>query len=863
MRSARYKFDELCASISAQVRAPDIIAISETWFSHNIPSEIFMIPSYNVPIRCDRMDRRGGGTAIWLHKSVEDFSIFEPQSHLPDYCECVFVSLKKFRILLVSLYISGRSDISPCDYNNILNYLLESVDEFLNQAHTYSIIIAGDLNKQFIDNHLNTLCNFLTLTNVVTSPTRGDALLDCCLVSDALLHLYCAAVYGPPIATSDHCSIIVNPVSPCERLGTVHTVFDYRESNISLFIDNLINSNLCEIFTSSDIDKKATILQNCLLKAFGYIPSRNVIIYDSDKEWMTPLVKILINDRWNAYRDKNWPLYNHLKTKVKKHILLAKQSWAEKAERSSKDLWKVVNSLGTKKSASLDSFTGDDLPKFVNIVNDIFSKNFNVRDIDFVLPDLLFNDWSPTVTEEWVYTELCGLDIFKATGSDEIPLRLYKLAAPILSTYIAHIINDSILCKKVPHLFKIAHIIPIPKCSPPALNSLRPISLLSLPAKLLEKAVLLFVKDGLERLIDIYQFAYRSHSSTTCAIIRIHDFVTTCLDESKSKAVSLIFLDLAKAFDSVPHRLLLKKLYNFSLSNNNVLPLGFLYWVDNYLCNRFQCTRFKGITSDLTLLSSGIPQGSLIGPILFSIFVSDLNAINLPVKNGIIVKYADDTVLGTCIYNDTSIVKYNYDVVAAWLCDNFLRLNHDKSNELVIPKTNFDVNDLPVIVSRTDSMNYLGFVLNKQFNFTSHIDYICKTASKRIHCLRIIKPLVRKDQLLTVYFSTIRSILEYASPVFCHLPISLAVKLNKIQNRIIKLINCNCENFNCKICNIQTLSVRRDIASQKLFINVLKNPSHVLFQLRPRSLPSGRLEIPICKTNRRQNSFFPYRTINQ
>ena len=149
-----------------------------------------------------------------------------------------------------------------------------------------------------------------------------------------------------------------------------------------------------------------------------------------------------------------------------------------------------------------------------------------MRDVDFTLPDLLLNDWSPTVTEEWVYTQLCNLDIFKATGSDEIPLRLYKLAAPILCVYIAHIINDSILCKKVPHLFKIAHIVPIPKCSLPALNSLRPISLLSLPSKLLE------------RLIDIHQFAYRSHSSTTCAIIRIHDFVTFCLDESKSKAIS-------------------------------------------------------------------------------------------------------------------------------------------------------------------------------------------------------------------------------------------------------------------------------------------------------------------------------------
>ena len=135
------------------------------------------------------------------------------------------------------------------------------MDDFLSRAQTYSIIIAGDLNSQFIYKHLNTLCNSLSLTNVVTSPTRGDALLDCCLVSDSLLHLYCAAVIGPPIGTSDHCSIIVNSVSSNDRLGAVHTVFDYRNSNISLFIESLINSNLCKILTSIDIDEKATILQ--------------------------------------------------------------------------------------------------------------------------------------------------------------------------------------------------------------------------------------------------------------------------------------------------------------------------------------------------------------------------------------------------------------------------------------------------------------------------------------------------------------------------------------------------------------------------------------------------------------------------
>jgi hypothetical protein len=853
IRSIRYKFDDLTATISAKNPLPQIVAITETWLSSNDCSNYFNIPIYGLPVRCDRADRSGGGTAVWVHRSLGFYYQFHPSGNLPINLECIFISIRKLRILFVCIYISG-SQLPANNYVDIFEYLVTSVDEFLNSATTYNVMLCGDFNTVFIDNHLNDLCISLSLNNIVNTPTRGDSIIDLCVVSATIIDLFHEPIVGPPIMSSygvnsDHGVVLVSPKSGINNEGILHTIYDFRESHIANFIQSIMSYDFNSMYLLNSVDEKAKFLQNALSTAFKLnIPFKHVVMCKNDKDWLTPKIKNLINDRWMAYRLKNWPLFIHLKNKVKNQIHIAKKNWANKASHSSRNFWNIVSSISGKNSKSTFPIPSD-WQVFVNSINDNFASNFNHRDFNFDLPDLGYDDWSPTVSEQWVFNEILTSNSGKAMGSDCIPIRLYKAAAHIICLPIAHIINCTFVDKSIPDLWKFAHIIPIPKSSPPVLDNLRPISSLSFPAKLMEKAVLFFMNDRLLSFVDKYQFAYRPLSSTTNILIRIHDFVTTILDRKDSKAVSLLFLDLEKAFDSIPHKLLLKKMYALNL------PLGFLHWVQNYLSGRTQSTRYMGFHSNISSISSGVPQGSLIGPVLFSIFLQDLNIddLNIP-SNCLIVKYADDTVLACGIFDDVNITIDSLDIVSNYCDSNFLKINNSKSYELVISKLNFDPSTIPLTVKRVNKIKYLGLIFNSHFNWDSHIDFITAAASRRIFCLRTLKVIFNRDQLISVYCSVVRSILEYASPVFCKLNQSHIVKINRVQKRVHSLICCN-----LSTCNIlPDLSDRRLLASKKLFNKITSNNNHLLSDILPRTLPSGRFEIPFCNTTRRQNSFILY-----
>ena len=271
-------------------------------------------------------------------------------------------------------------------------------------------------------------------------------------------------------------------------------------------------------------------------------------------------------------------------------------------------MWSVVSDVAGKDSRNtlsslISQFSSPE--EAANSINARLSSVFSEKD---PIEPYLDDDWGPLTDAFTTFRLLDRRPINKSTGSDGIPNKFYRIAAPFIAEPLCNIINTSILQRRVPLAFKECCVSPIPKSNPPTLDSLRPITLLSVPAKLLEKHVLRSEKEKIISTFPPKQFAYRPNSDTTCALVSIHDEITKRLDDLRSDACILINYDFHKAFDSISHSILLKKLDQANFSH------GFIRWLDSYLCDRSQSIRIRNVTSDPCAVTSRAPQGSLLGP---------------------------------------------------------------------------------------------------------------------------------------------------------------------------------------------------------------------------------------------------------
>ena len=329
-------------------------------------------------------------------------------------------------------------------------------------------------------------------------------------------------------------------------------VFDLRSSFIDRFVLCLANRNWKFIDDEDkSLDDKCERLHSILQSTLDEcIPFSHVRFTQNDKPWITPVVKDLINKRWSAFRSCNFDQYRHLKSKVKVEIQKAKLLWTKKMEQA--DVWKAVNChLGRNSSSPIMSLVSqyESVDAAVNAINNCLQSNFTVSgyvDIS-TLPVACNNDWSPDVSPSTVYSMLNGLS--KHKSSPDIPNILYKRAASVLALPLTKLMKLSVEQCSIPKMWKRALVSPIPKTRNPNLDDIRPISLLSPPAKILERIVLNSIKDMLLENYDACQFGFRPGSSTQCALVSLHDQITRHLDDSSTFAVLLLSYDYSKAFD--------------------------------------------------------------------------------------------------------------------------------------------------------------------------------------------------------------------------------------------------------------------------------------------------------------------------
>jgi len=344
------------------------------------------------------------------------------------------------------------------------------------------------------------------------------------------------------------------------------------------------------------------------------------------------------------------------------------------------------------------------------------------------------------------------------------------------------------------------------------------------------------------------------------------DYVSLHLDVQQTLAVAMTTFDFSKAFDQIDHSLLITKLMSPTTPRAKVLPGDFLRWLQDYLTNRKQRTRILNATSDQTAVTSGVIQGSTLGPNIYSPFVADLQPID---PNNNMVKYADDTTLLVPISKnnreiDLKVLSLEILNIKSWSNKNNMCLNLNKCNIIYFKKRSPLFYELPSKIndiSAVDTIKLLGVIMDPTLTFTTHFNQIIKRASQRLHILRVLKPMMGPKLLLSVYCALIRSLFEYASPIFLGISKSISSKLTSLQNRAHRII-CG---ENCTKDCLPDLGDRRLTLARKMFTSMQVSDNHPLRTLLPERNPNRNqtLTLPTINTNRRRNTFIIQMILNE
>lgn len=480
--------------------------------------------------------------------------------------------------------------------------------------------------------------------------------------------------------------------------------------------------------------------------------------------------------------------------------------------------------------------------------------------------DILF-EFTP-INEEFTLAYLKKMKTGKAVGLDGIPARLLKDSAEIICKPLTKIVNSSLATGIVPTDWKTARVIPVSKnARTEDLNNYRPISVLPLVSKVLERAVHseLYTFFTNNHLLNPHQHGFRKGHSTETATICFTDEVRRSIDQGL--LTGSIFIDLSKAFDSVNHDILLHKLHAYGVRN------GELEWFRNYLSNRVQQVCFQNTLSNAEGITSGVPQGSILGPLLFVIFINDLPKA-LPSSK--LLLYADDAVIFNSAKDVREIEKSlsnSLNQVQSWLRNNCLFLNQSKT-ECILFGTGSklsNANDFNIEINgeslkRVFKFKYLGVVLDECLSWKEHLKYILTKAGRRVGRLKRLRKNITKHVSNTVYKSFILPIFDYCDTVWSCCNKTDSVVLEKLQRRAARVVMKSAASDEA-MANLrwQLLSNRRDDHTLKLVKKSLRNHCPMYFRdyftfnhriMTRTTRQSNLLHLPRVKLECTKRSFF-------
>ena len=872
-----------------QSENPDIIGVSEVLTKKNSTINMAELNINNYDCFCDIPTMRRG-TVLYFKKSMNARKYNELDSF--NFVESVwatFNSHNKERVLIGCMYRSGSS--SEENFNNMRNLLSSNkISQF------DKVYIAGDFNFPEInwelpdeEHPMVKLLNDNFLIQHVSHPTRYRSgqtsnVLDLVLSNedDDIQSIgYCN-----PIDRSDHILIkILTNISINENIQKPRIIYDYNKADFKEF-SNFINSQDWSTLQAESFENCYLTIKNLLLQGKEkFVPKIEIKQNNTKPLWMNSTIKKSVKKKYLLFKryldSKNKTHYNdyvQARNDTSKQIKHAKRSYeqniANNSKKNSKAFWRYINSVKKSKPgiASLrkddNSYTINDKEK-AEALDKLFSSVFTRENLANI-PNIKEGEHSKGVfisniyiTEKAVMTKLKELNPSKSPGEDGIHPRILKELHKVLAKPLTILFNRSIQENQIPEEWKSAQVTAIfkkgEKSDP---NNYRPVSLTPILCKILES----FIRDEIQNYMEelkLYtkcQHGFRRKKSCVTQLLEVIEDFTSFIEEKQT--FDTIYLDFKKAFDSVPHVRLIKKLEAYGITGT------LSKWVENFLQNRTQKVKVGEETSNISKVISGIPQGSILGPTLFTIFINDLpNGIESLCKI-----FADDTK----IYNSStnhSKVQEDLDKVFEWSQTWQLPFNTSKCKCLHYGKKNphhqYFLNNIP-IQNCTEEKD-LGVTFDNTLKFKIHMNNIITKANQMLGLIRRYFKNLDSKSLINIYKSQVRTNLEYGQSVWSPYQVGDRKALENVQRRLTKLLP-NLKNLTYKerlrILHLPSLKYRRIRGDLIQVYNIVTGKDeddyfHHFFKLNPNSTRGHDLKlcVPQANTELRLN-VFSRRTIN-
>ena len=822
INSLRFKFDQLKLLLIDNI---DILVLTESKLDESFPSQQFNIEGYLKPFRLDR-NSKGGGVLIYIKENIGSRILTKHDKPFDIEFLIIELNFRRSKWLLIGTY-------HPPSQND--QYYFDALEKTLDNYSLYEkVLIVGDFNAQESEACMDTFLYQNNLKNIVKQKTcfkniNNPTTIDLIITNSPSSFQHTAAY---TTGLSDFHKLVITVFKTTIPNDKPKEILyrDYKNFDAQSFNEELTNA-----YASNDTSNYSSFYNVYMEILHKHAPQKKKVVRANHAPYVSKKLRKAImkrsclkNSYYKNQNDESLREYKRHKNYCSRLYKKEKKQYFNSLNptfvKDSKNFWKNINSFFSDKGRNPSKITlsGKDdeiISKDKDICNElnylfenaanslgcnenslIVNKTDDISDpVDKAIqkfeyhPSILMINKSITENHQTfsfepanfsdVSNKINELDPKKSNGVNNIPSTILKLSSGSTISILHNLFNKVISDGVFPDTLKKADITPIfKKDNPLDKKNYRPISVLPVVSKLFERILQKQINAFIDSFLSPYLCGYRKGYSAQQALVSLIEKWKISLDNKGFAGA--ILMDLSKAFDTINHDLLIAKLHAYGFSKSSLKVLH------SYLSKRFQRTKINNSYSSWSELIKGVPQGSVLGPILFNIYINDLFYITESTE---FCNFADDTTIYTCDLELNSLLQrleLDASLAVEWFEYNYMKLNEDKCSLIVSGHKHEQVwamiGDSKIWESNKSKL--LGIVIDRQLNFDDYVFSLCKKAGRKLSALSRLSYYLTLNQRKVLMNSFIQSQFSYSPLTWMFHGRKANNRINHIHERTLRLV---------------------------------------------------------------------------